>query len=221
MNSLFKICFMKLTVHICSRSVSCFSFMNINLLSSISWTWIVPGVKSEFLDKMPPTAIIHNHNISTSGVLDEEDEALLKAKKIAPITVEEPYEVKLVWSNIFRFTLLHVAAVYGFWLIFTSAQWKTNLFAFFLYQISGFGITVGAHRLWSHRSFKANLPLRIILMIFNTIAFQDSALHWCKDHRVHHKYSDTDADPHNSTRGFFFSHVGWLLWWRNNFMTFH
>lgn len=80
-----------------------------------------------------------------------------------------------------------------------------------MYELSGLGITAGAHRLWAHRSYKAKLPLRIILMIFNTIAFQDAAMHWARDHRVHHKYSETDADPHNATRGFFFSHVGWLL----------
>lgn len=81
----------------------------------------------------------------------------------------------------------------------------------FLYSISGLGITAGAHRLWAHRSYKARFPLRVILMIFNTIAFQDAAMHWARDHRVHHKYSETDADPHNATRGFFFSHMGWLL----------
>lgn len=48
-------------------------------------------------------------------------------------------------------------------------------------------------------------------MIFNTIAFQDSAIHWARDHRLHHKFFDTDADPYNATRGFFFSHVGWLM----------
>lgn len=81
----------------------------------------------------------------------------------------------------------------------------------FLYSLSGLGITAGAHRLWAHRSYKARFPLRVILMIFNTIAFQDAAMHWARDHRVHHKYSETDADPHNATRGFFFSHMGWLL----------
>lgn len=40
---------------------------------------------------------------------------------------------------------------------------------------------------------------------------QDSAIDWARDHRMHHKYSETDADPHNATRGFFFSHIGWLL----------
>lgn len=48
-------------------------------------------------------------------------------------------------------------------------------------------------------------------MIFNTMAFQGSVIQWTRDHRVHHKFSDTDADPHNSLRGFFFSHLGWLL----------
>ena len=78
-------------------------------------------------------------------------------------------------------------------------------------MLSGLGITAGAHRLWAHRSYKAKLPLRIILALFNTLAFQDAAMHWARDHRVHHKYSETDADPHNATRGFFFSHIGWLL----------
>lgn len=41
--------------------------------------------------------------------------------------------------------------------------------------------------------------------------FQDAAIDWARDHRVHHKYSETDADPHNAKRGFFFSHIGWLL----------
>jgi stearoyl-CoA desaturase (delta-9 desaturase) len=48
-------------------------------------------------------------------------------------------------------------------------------------------------------------------MLFNTIANQGSIFHWSRDHRVHHKYSETLADPHNATRGFFFAHMGWLF----------
>ncbi|KAF7286887.1 hypothetical protein GWI33_003457 [Rhynchophorus ferrugineus] len=73
------------------------------------------------------------------------------------------------------------------------------------------GITAGAHRLWTHRTYKANLPLRIFLMFWQTAALQNDIYIWSRDHRVHHKFTDTDADPHNSKRGFFFSHVGWLL----------
>jgi stearoyl-CoA desaturase (Delta-9 desaturase) len=44
-----------------------------------------------------------------------------------------------------------------------------------------------------------------------TIAFQNSVIEWVRDHRVHHKFTDTNADPHNASRGFFFSHIGWLI----------
>ncbi|XP_020298166.1 acyl-CoA Delta(11) desaturase-like [Pseudomyrmex gracilis] len=48
-------------------------------------------------------------------------------------------------------------------------------------------------------------------MIFQTVAYQGTIYDWARDHRVHHKFSDTDADPYNIRRGFFFSHIGWLL----------
>lgn len=80
-----------------------------------------------------------------------------------------------------------------------------------LYSLSLFGITAGVHRLWSHRSFKAIFPLRVFLAICNSVAYQNSIYEWARDHRVHHKYTETDADPVNSARGFFFSHCGWLM----------
>lgn len=67
--------------------------------------------------------------------------------------------------------------------------------------MSGQGITAGAHRLWAHRTYKAKLPLRIILAVFQTLAFQNHIYEWVRDHRVHHKFTDTDADPHNAKRG--------------------
>ena len=76
--------------------------------------------------------------------------------------------------------------------------------------VAGQGVTMGAHRLWSHRAFKAKLWLKIFLLYMHTLAGQNCLWVWVRDHRQHHKYSDTDADPHNARRGFFFSHVGWL-----------
>lgn len=77
--------------------------------------------------------------------------------------------------------------------------------------VSSEGVTIGAHRLWAHKTFKANKGLTIALVFLQTMAGQNSIWEWVRDHRQHHKYSDTDADPHNSTRGFFFSHMGWLM----------
>lgn len=89
---------------------------------------------------------------------------------------------------------------------------KIHLFAGLVIGWSAaLGVTAGAHRLWAHRAYKATWQLRLILIMLQTICFQNHVYEWVRDHRVHHKYTDTDADPHNSQRGFFFSHVGWLL----------
>uniref|UniRef100_A0A8D2CRF4 stearoyl-CoA 9-desaturase n=1 Tax=Sciurus vulgaris TaxID=55149 RepID=A0A8D2CRF4_SCIVU len=119
-------------------------------------------------------------------------------------------KLEYVWRNIILMGLLHLAALYGVILTPTS-KFYTLLWAYVCYLISGLGITAGAHRLWSHRTYKARLPLRLFLIIANTMAFQNDVYEWARDHRAHHKFSETDADPHNSRRGFFFSHVGWLL----------
>jgi stearoyl-CoA desaturase (delta-9 desaturase) len=80
-----------------------------------------------------------------------------------------------------------------------------------MYMMNALGITAGAHRLWTHRSYRAKLPVRIFLAICNSMAFQNDIIEWSRDHRVHHKYSETNADPHNAKRGFFFAHCGWLM----------
>lgn len=80
-----------------------------------------------------------------------------------------------------------------------------------MWQIGGFGITCGAHRLWSHRAYVAKMPFRVVLMLLNTFSNQGTIEHWARDHRAHHKWTDTPADPHDTTRGFFYAHMGWLL----------
>ncbi|XP_047530156.1 acyl-CoA Delta-9 desaturase-like [Vanessa tameamea] len=155
---------------------------------------------------MPP------NSVDANGILFESEAATPDlALPSVPIQQADNYPRKYVWRNIIAFTYLHIAALYGGYLFLFSAKWQTDIFAYVLYVMSGLGITAGAHRLWAHKSYKAKWPLRLILVFFNTLAFQDSALDWARDHRMHHKYSETDADPHNATRGFFFSHIGWLL----------
>ncbi|XP_077285421.1 acyl-CoA Delta-9 desaturase-like [Arctopsyche grandis] len=73
------------------------------------------------------------------------------------------------------------------------------------------GITMGAHRLWTHHSFQVTPLLSTVLMIMQTMAGQNCIWIWVRDHRQHHRYEDTDGDPRNASRGFFFSHMGWLM----------
>ena len=116
-----------------------------------------------------------------------------------------------VWRNAIIFSVLHVLYAYGLYLSLFRTSWYAWLFAYLYAVLGGLGITAGAHRLWSHRSYKAGTPLRSFLMLCNCIAGQNDLIEWCRDHRLHHKTSETDADPHNSNRGWFFAHIGWLL----------
>ena len=114
------------------------------------------------------------------------------------------------WPMVIFLSLAHAAAVWGAFSI-SQCDYRTLIFAFLMWPLSGLGITAGAHRLWAHRSYTATWPLRLVLMLMNSMANQGSIYHWSRDHRVHHKHSDEEADPHDASRGFFYSHVGWLL----------
>ncbi|XP_011698178.1 PREDICTED: acyl-CoA Delta(11) desaturase-like [Wasmannia auropunctata] len=118
---------------------------------------------------------------------------------------------KIVWRNMIAFAYLHIGALYGLYILITAAQFYTFVWSISVGSFAAVGVTAGAHRLWAHGSYKAKWPMRIILMLLQTIAFQNHIYEWVRDHRVHHKFTDTDADPHNAQRGFFFSHMGWLL----------
>ncbi|XP_023224112.1 acyl-CoA desaturase-like [Centruroides sculpturatus] len=120
-------------------------------------------------------------------------------------------KTEIVWRSVLVILYLHLAAIFGLYFTLFKAKWQTNAFNLAFAFCAGLGITAGAHRLWCHKSYKAKLPLRILLAIFNCMAMQTSIYEWCRDHRMHHTFSETDADPHNASRGFFFSHVGWLM----------
>ena len=81
-----------------------------------------------------------------------------------------------------------------------------------LIYFSGMSITAGYHRLWSHKAYDANVVVRVILAIGGAMALQNSILHWASDHRIHHKHvDDNDKDPYSAKKGFWFSHIGWML----------
>lgn len=74
-----------------------------------------------------------------------------------------------------------------------------------------FGISAGYHRLFSHRSYETGTLLRGLLLVLGATSFQTSALTWASAHRRHHRHVDTNLDPYNARRGFWYSHIGWVL----------
>ena len=74
------------------------------------------------------------------------------------------------------------------------------------------GTTASAQRYWCHKSYKANTPLRLLLAILQTLTLHMPIYDWVAIHRVHHKFTDTEKDPHNAKNGFWFPQVLWLLY---------
>lgn len=106
----------------------------------------------------------------------------------------------------------HVLAVGGLVLCFRGqVKWQTCLLAASLWPVSGLGITAGAHRLWTHGSYKVTPAMELLLLIFYSFADQGPILGWALTHTVHHKNSDTEDDPHNRNAGFWHAHFGWIF----------
>lgn len=92
---------------------------------------------------------------------------------------------------------------------FSAAAWVC---AFLVLCANEISITAGYHRLWAHRTYEAHPILRLFLLVFGTMAIQNSVLVWASGHRVHHRFvDDPDRDPYAATRGFWFSHIGWMV----------
>jgi stearoyl-CoA desaturase (delta-9 desaturase) len=100
-------------------------------------------------------------------------------------------------------------------------SWQNATMAVVMYLISGHGITVGYHRLFTHRSFRAMTAVRVGLAIAGSMALQGRVTRWVADHRQHHQYSDRPGDPHSPwrygtsvsglARGMIYAHVGWII----------
>ncbi|XP_047036459.1 acyl-CoA Delta-9 desaturase-like [Helicoverpa zea] len=125
------------------------------------------------------------------------------------------FKNEIIWFNVMFMSAYHIFGLYWCWHYAFPVKILTVLYAFSLYILNGAGITCGVHRLFTHRSYKAVPALKIFLVMCFCGAGQNTIYQWVRDHRLHHKFSDTDADPHNANRGFFFSHIGWLMMKKN------
>lgn len=112
----------------------------------------------------------------------------------------------------FPVTTLPVLTVLPWYLATHEVSAAPWLWAFVLLWLNGLGITAGYHRLWAHRSYSAHPALKWFFALFGGMAVQNSILIWASMHRVHHKHVDhLDHDPYSAKRGFWYSHMGWML----------
>ncbi|MGR5175465.1 acyl-CoA desaturase [Vibrio parahaemolyticus] len=120
----------------------------------------------------------------------------------------------IIWLNVAIFLSTFLLATvgvawYGLVQGYSLVHWVWLVIAF---VFCGLSITAGYHRLWSHKTYEAHDALKYLFAIGGAFALQNSALHWSSDHRVHHKHVDNnDKDPYSAKRGFWYSHIGWML----------
>ena len=103
-----------------------------------------------------------------------------------------------------------------------ALRWPDLVVLTLTYLLTGLGITVGFHRLFTHRSFKTTAPMRALLAVLGSAAVEGPVIEWVANHRKHHRFSDQPGDPHSphvdrasgwrgALTGLFHAHVGWLF----------
>jgi stearoyl-CoA desaturase (Delta-9 desaturase) len=103
-----------------------------------------------------------------------------------------------------------------------SLHWQDLLVLAITYALTGLGITVGYHRLFTHRSFQTTRTLRAVFAVLGSMAVEGPLLEWVSTHRKHHRFSDRPGDPHSphaerapgwlgALRGLAHAHLGWML----------
>ncbi|KAI8611605.1 hypothetical protein BC830DRAFT_1213393 [Chytriomyces sp. MP71] len=164
---------------------------------------------------MPPTATLTAEDLRQRAVSKpagnvRESVQNVKASK-SQLGERKASEGKQVWwiNGVFV-AFAHAAALAS--LVFVTPKWQTLVLTFVCVVLAELGITMGYHRLWSHRSYTATPALRVLLALMGTSAFQGSIKWWVLRHRLHHRYTDDNThDPYSAGRGFWFSHIGWIF----------
>jgi stearoyl-CoA desaturase (delta-9 desaturase) len=111
--------------------------------------------------------------------------------------------------DVIPFLCIHLVCL---WAIQTGVRWEWVMLAIGSYYLRMVAVTAGYHRYFSHRSYKTSRVFQFLLAFFAMTSAQKGVLWWAAHHRHHHKYSDQEEDIHSPLqRGFWISHVGWIL----------
>ncbi len=121
----------------------------------------------------------------------------------------------IAWLRITPFIALHLACLAPIWV---GASGIALAVALASYGVRIFAISAFYHRYFAHRAFRTNRVVQFVFAFLGAAATQRGPLWWAAQHRLHHAHTDSDADPHSSPRGFWWSHMFWFLC-RSNFRT--
>jgi stearoyl-CoA desaturase (delta-9 desaturase) len=115
------------------------------------------------------------------------------------------------WDIFLFIVAYHIALVALIPLVISVASWGAFWLFLVTYIAGGMSITVGYHRLYSHKAYTANAFFEWCILLSSALSMEMSALKWSHDHRIHHNHVDTDKDPYSIKKGFWYAHVLWLF----------
>lgn len=122
----------------------------------------------------------------------------------------------LSYGTIGFFVFLHIGALFAF--MPSLFSWKAvALFVFLYWLTASIGICLGFHRYLTHKGLEVPQWLGYLLVFCGTLACENGPLKWVAHHRMHHGGSDTDKDPHNAKRGFWWAHLYWMVYFQPKF----
>ncbi len=105
-----------------------------------------------------------------------------------------------------------LATLFAIWLLWQRAVNWTDIALLIAFNVlAGLGVTVGYHRMLTHRSFQPNPVVKFIFLVFGSMAVEGPALQWAAIHIKHHAHSDREGDPHSPLEGFWHAHMGWMF----------
>jgi stearoyl-CoA desaturase (delta-9 desaturase) len=113
------------------------------------------------------------------------------------------------WKNVTIITSFHLLAIPA---LFTFSWQNVAALLIGNWIVGSLGVGLGWHRLLTHRGFKAPKWLEYTLSIFATMSIQDSPDKWVATHRIHHKFTEQEGDPHSTRPGFWWAQIGWIVW---------
>jgi stearoyl-CoA desaturase (delta-9 desaturase) len=115
---------------------------------------------------------------------------------------------KINWTNSIAFGVFHLGALAALFMF----SWRALAVALFLFWMcGGLGISMGYHRLHTHRSYEVPLALEYFFAVCGALTLEGGPIFWVSMHRIHHQNSDQTGDPHSPRDGGWWAHMGWLL----------
>jgi stearoyl-CoA desaturase (delta-9 desaturase) len=127
------------------------------------------------------------------------------------MTIATSTKPPMAWATTLFMVGVHLGALLAF--LPSAFSWSAVGLCLFLHWLTaGCGITLGWHRLLTHRSFQTPKWLEYFLVFCGTLAMQGGPIWWVGLHRHHHLYSDQDIDHHDATKGFWWSHMQWMFY---------